>query len=224
MGVGSDPTPVARHDEFKLRRALAARTAGDEAAARRWWSELVTDNFDRLRAFVQLHRGVLRSADEEQEALQETIIAVEFDMFANFTGEHFGEWVNYAKKIAFGKCNDVARKGARRTRHEKRLDEVDTEGRDTGGMDRDVYRAMRDQESAAEAAELDAELHATGAGFLDWALPQLSGASREVLELDREGATIDEMRERLGKKRDAIYQARSRGMRDLETLREEYES
>ncbi len=54
------PEYVGRHDDEKLRRFLVARRAGDEAGARRWWEELLTDNFDRIRGMVMLQsRGRL---------------------------------------------------------------------------------------------------------------------------------------------------------------------
>ena len=70
MAAARDPEHVGRHDEEKLRRFLVARRAGDEAGARRWWEELLTDNFDRIRGMVMLESRRHLSHDEQQEALQ----------------------------------------------------------------------------------------------------------------------------------------------------------
>ena len=60
--------------------------------------------------------------------------------------------------------------------------------------------------------------------FLDWAVPQLSAKRRAVIELDRAEVPVEEMQERLGVSRDVVYASRSRALKDLAKLRDQYES
>jgi DNA-directed RNA polymerase specialized sigma subunit len=60
--------------------------------------------------------------------------------------------------------------------------------------------------------------------FLDWALPQVKEDRRRVLELSFYGAELPEIVEELGISRDNAYQRRSRGMRDLTKLKEQFDA
>ena len=55
-------------------------------------------------------------------------------------------------------------------------------------------------------------------------MPQLSPKRRAVIELDRENVPCEEIQARLGVSRDVVYASRSRALKDLAKLREEYAS
>jgi DNA-directed RNA polymerase specialized sigma24 family protein len=60
--------------------------------------------------------------------------------------------------------------------------------------------------------------------FLHWALPQVKEERRRVLELTIHGAAIPEIAAELGISADNAYQRRSRGLKDLRTLKEQYDA
>lgn len=222
MDAARDPSSVLRHDEHNLRRFLAARNAGDEAAARRWWDELVRDNFDRVRGMVMLRSRGHLSAVEQDEALQRALIKLSNNMIHTFNGSSMGEWVNATKTLVFGACVDTQRREKAASRHRAPLDATDDAGDETGQLDRNVYKALEKQRLEQEADEQDADDDAQARGFLDWAAPQLSPKRQAVIELDRDDVPCEDIQERLGVSRDVVYASRSRALKDLAKLREEY--
>jgi RNA polymerase sigma factor (sigma-70 family) len=215
---------VSRHDEHQLRQFLAARRAGDEAGARRWWDELVRDNFDRIRGMVVLQSRAHLSATEQEEALQRALIKLTNNMIQTFNGTTMGEWVNAARTLVFGACVDTQRREQATSKRRAALHATDDEGHDIGRPDREVFKALEKRRQEAEDAEESAEFEAHAQGFLDWAVPQLSPKRRAVIELDRENLPCEEIQERLGVTRDVVYASRSRALKDLARLREEYGS
>lgn len=223
MAAERDPSPVSRHDDHKLRQFLVARRAGDEAGARRWWDELVRDNFDRVRGMVILQSRGHLSPTEQDEALQRALIKLTNNMIQTFNGTSMGEWVNSAKTLVFGACVDTQRREQAASKR-RALNATDDEGHDTGRVDRDVYKALEKRRQEAEDADDTAELDAYAQGFLDWAVPKLSPKRRAVIELDRQNVPCEQIQERLGVSRDVVYASRSRALKDLAKLREEYPS
>jgi RNA polymerase sigma factor (sigma-70 family) len=219
-----DPQAVGRHDEEKLRRFLAARRAGDETQARRWWEELVTDNFDRVKGMVLVESRGRLSADEQQEALQRALIKLANKMILTFHGTTMGEWVLSTRKLVHYACIDTQRRAATISKHERSFDHRSRDPDDPQGWDAELYAATEDQRHAQESVEDDAEALQEDVKFLDWAIARLSPKHREVIELDRDGVPVEEMQTRLGASRDAIYQRRSRSIRELGKLREDYHS
>jgi len=224
VDAGRDPSSVPRHDEHNLRRFLAARRTGDEAAARRWWDELVRDNFDRVRGMVILRSRGHLSAVEQDEALQRAVIKLSNNMIHTFNGTSMGEWVNATKTLVFGACVDTQRREKAASSHRAPLDATDDSGEETGQLDRNVYQALEKQCAEQEANAQDADDDAQARGYLDWAVPQLSAKRRAVIELDREDVPCEDIQERLGVSRDVVYASRSRALKDLAKLREEYGS
>ncbi len=222
MEAGRDPSSVPRHDEHTLRRFLAARRAGDAAGARRWWDELVRDNFDRVRGMVILRSRGHLSAVEQEEALQRALIKLSNNMIHTFNGSSMGEWVNATKTLVFGACVDTQRREKAASGHRARLDATDDSGDETGQLDRTVYRALEEQRREQEADEQDADDDAQARDFLDWAVPRLSDKRRAVIELDRQDVPCEDIQKRLGVSRDVVYASRSRALKDLAKLREEY--
>ena len=224
MDAGRDPSTVTRHDEHKLRQFLVARRAGDEVGARRWWDELVRDNFDRVRGMVILRSRDRLSAVEQDEALQRALIKLSNNMIHTFNGTSMGEWVNATKTLVFGACVDTQRREKAASRHRAPLNSTDDAGKEMGQLDRSVFKALEKQRLEQEAAAQDAEDDDQGRSFLDWAVPQLSTKRRAVIELDRQDIPCEQVQEQLGVSRDVVYASRSRALKDLARLREEYPS
>ena len=224
MDAGRDLSLVPRHDEHNLRRFLVARRAGDEAAARRWWDELVRDNFDRVRGMVILRSRGHLSAAEQDEAIQRALIKLSNNMIHTFNGTSMGEWVNATKTLVFGACVDTQRREKAASSHRAPLDATDDAGEETRRLDRNIYKALEKQRQEQEADAQDAEDDAQARDFLDWAVPQLSAKRRAVIELDREDVPCEDIQVRLGVSRDVVYASRCRALKDLVKLREEYGS
>ena len=222
MPAARDSHPVGRHDDEKLRRFLAARRAGDEAAARRWWEELLTDNFDRVRGMVALQSRGHLSRDEQQDALQRALIKLANNMIATFRGTSMGEWVESTRTLVKFACMDTQRRAAAISKHERPLEQNRGDDEDSGRWDANVYAAIEDQRREQESAEQDADAMRDGQAFLDWAVPQLSEKRRAVIELDRDEVPVEQIQQRLDVSRDVVHASRSRALKDLANLRDQY--
>ena len=224
MAATRDSRPVGRHDEEKLRRFVAARRTGDGAGARRWWDELLSDNFDRVRGMVYLESRGRLSPDEQDEALQRALVRLAVNMIETFHGASMGEWVQSTRRLVTFACIDTQRRAQTISKRERALDEPGRDDDDGGGRwDAGVYKAIEDRRREAESREHDAGVLGERQAFLDWAVPQLAPRRRDVVELDRAGLSVEEIQERLGVSRDVVYQSRSRALTDLAKLRQEYE-
>lgn len=225
MAAPSDPPLVRSHEGEYLRRFLVARAAGNRDEMRVWWEALLTDNVDRVRGFVAAEARGRLSREEQQEAVQRALIKLANRMVLTFKGSSMGEWVKATRTLVHGVCIDVQRDAERVSKRERSLeagwnDPDDGPGRYDAAIARDALDAERERD------ELDYEevVFQLGRDFLDWALPQLSPRLRAVMELDRQNVPVEEMQERLEVSRDVIYAARSRALKELGKLLEEYES
>jgi hypothetical protein len=209
---------VSSHEGEHLRRFVAARTQEDTAGMRRWWEELVIDFADRMDQLVWLaHQGRL-DAHEHELAVQMSLIKFATRLIETFEGVSMGELVNASKRLAWGICIDVQRQAVReREREGRSLD---------AGWDADVEdRGSSTWEADEAAARLDRERRSAEVlDFLAWALPQLNDDQRRAIELTHQGATIPEIMAELGVERDNAYQLRSRGMKRLAKLKEQYDT
>jgi len=204
-------TAVATHDEEELRRFVAARRAGDAAAAERHWTALVEANFDRVRGFVDLWaRGGRLSPDEREDATSLALVKLWHNMVHTFEGATMGEWVKATRACAEFACRDVQRRAAQAHARTAPLAE------DEAGEWRLAELAREHARRAEEAGE--------ARSFLDWALPRLDPRRRAVLELTLEGVPADEIADRLDLSMPNLYQLRSRGLRDLAKLKELYDA
>jgi RNA polymerase sigma factor (sigma-70 family) len=219
-----DSHHVGRHDDEKLRRFLAARRAGDEAGARRWWDELVSDNFDRVRGMVILQSRGHLSADEQHDALQRALVKLLNNMIVTFRGTSMGQWVESTRTLVKFACIDTQRRATTISKHERSLDQPGRDDDEGGRWDSDAYKAIEQRRREQESAEEDLESLQGGQAFLDWAVPQLSPKRRAVIELDRCGFPVEEIMQRLGVSRDVVYASRSRAIKDLAKLWEAYGS
>lgn len=214
---------MGRHDEEKLRRFLAARRAGDEAGARLVWEDLLTDNFDRVRGMVALEGRRQLSYDEQQEALQRALIRIANNMIETFRGTSMGEWVESTRTLVKFACIDTQRRAVTISKRERSLEQSGRDGEDAGRWDADVYAVLEGHRVEQDSREQDADRLHESQAFLDWAVPQLSDKRRAVIELDRDGVPVDEIQQRLGASRDVVYASRSRALKDLAKLRDQYE-
>jgi hypothetical protein len=217
VAAESDTRSVRRHDDEHLRRFLAARERGDVAGMRRWWDELVIDFYDRMDGFVALeHQGRLDD-DEHQLAVTLSVTRFSQNLIDTFEGVSIGQLVNASRTLARGICIDVQRASVRRRRHDgPSLDD----GWDTAGEDDPTPRWEAGEATRRfERAERSAEIR----DFLDWAIPRLGDDRRRVVELTFHGAAVPEIMDELGISQANAYQLRSRGLRDLEKLKERYD-
>ena len=219
MATRSDPVGVRRHDEEHLRRFLAARKRGDAAEMRRWWDELVVDVFDRIEGLVYtVHRGRL-DADEHELAVQLAMIRFSTNLIRTFHGVSMGQLVNATRTLVRGICMDVQARSIADRRHGGVS--LDDGVRDT---DDDAPGPSWAEGDAARRRFEDEERSRDATDFLDWALPQVAESRRRVLELTFEGAELDEICSELSLTHDNAYQRRSRGMKDLRKLKEQYDT
>jgi RNA polymerase sigma factor (sigma-70 family) len=205
-----------------LRRFVQARTAGDAAAMRDAWRELLTIMFDRLDGWVVSESFGRLSPQEQDDAVQLTCLKLARRGIVKFRGTTMGEWVTYARRVVRGACIDIQR---REQRHSERraagdLGTSDDDDQPPSALDRAIAKQAREYQQQLEDEDEDRE---TGRDFLAWALPRLSESHREMIECDRAGLPIDEIMARMGRKRDAVYKLRERATRALGDLRKEYE-
>jgi RNA polymerase sigma factor (sigma-70 family) len=220
-----DPGAVSTNESEYLRRFMVARAAGNREEMGVWWEALVVENVDRIRGFVAAEARGRLSHDEQQEAVQHVLIKLAQRMVLTFKGTSMGEWVKATRTLVHGVCIDVQRKAERISRRERSLDAGwNDPGEGAGRHDGQIARDAQDAERLKDDLEDEEATFRLGRDFLDRALPQLSPRLREVMELDRQGVPVEEMQARLGVKRDVIYAARSRALKELAKLLEEYES
>src|SRR4051812_40970568 len=191
--------------ETALARFVAARDAGDAAGAGAAWEELLTLNVDRVRAMVALWgRGGRLSADEREDAVQRALVRVWRNMAGTFAGSSPGEWVNAVRTCVGYACLDVQREAAGRSGREAPLEEGDV---------------------VAHVSHARAEERADAVDFLAWALPLVDDERRRlVLTRTLDGAPAAAIAAELGVEMGNLYQLRSRGLKDLARLREQWEA
>lgn len=216
MAARSDSPSVGRHSDEHLRRFLAARKAGDAAAMRRWWEELVIDFTDRMDGLVVAnHKGRLADAEHE-EAVQRAFVKFSTKLIDSFEGTSMGELVNATKTLCRFVCIDVVDDAkAYRQKHYSLEDGWSSDGED----DRPSPQWEGD---AAREAYADDESEADMEAFLEWALPQLIPSRRAVLERTLAGVPVAEICAELDLSKDNAYQLRSRGTKDLAKLHTQY--
>lgn len=209
-------------DEHTFQQFIAARNAGDEAAMRAAWENLIVENYPRVRTWVLSISDGHLSPSEQEDALQQACIKLLNNMVHTFTGTSMGEWVNATRTLVRGVCIDVQRAEARHSSRQATLHSAGDDGEDTEQLTLRVYRALQKAEKERAADEHDRDLAAEKTGFLEWALPQLTEKRRQVIELIRQEVPTEEIVARLGMSRDAVYATHSRGLKDLRRMAEEY--
>ena len=219
MATQRDPVGVGTHDDEHLRRFLKARAGGDAVEMRHWWDELVIDFFDRMDGLVAgAHKGRL-NPDEHEQAVQMAMIRFSQNLISSFDGVSMGELVNACKTLARNISIDVQRKSVSRRSHEG--PSID-DSWNTDGEDGPTGPAWETDEAYArfEAGERSRDVR----DFLGWALAQIKDNRRDVLELTFAGLEIHEICAELDITPDNAYALRSRGMKDLSRLKEQYDT
>jgi len=220
-----DSGDVRDGDETILRLFVAARRAGDGQAATRLWSELVTLNFHRVKQLVYLESHGQLSAQEQDDAVQLAAMRIMLmpKRKRGFDGTSKGELINLFKLVVHGACVDTQRK---EERHSTKRASLETAGADGDEhYTREAYKVvLREDQEREDAERTHEELGALGEKFLAWALPRLNKNQRAMIECDLQGLPIEEIQDRMGRRRDAVYKLRERSMKALMKLREEYEA
>jgi hypothetical protein len=216
VAARSDSPSVRKHDEEHLRRFVAARRRGDGDEMRRWWDALVVDFFDRMDGFVALaHKGRL---DDEEHDLAVALAMSRFSrrLIDSFAGASIGELVNACKTLADRICIDVQRAAIRHGVHRG-------PSLDNPGDDDEAAGTRWETDAALDRFEQD-ERRKDLTEFLTWSLPQLIESRRRVLELTLLGAEVPEIAAELDITAANAYQLRSRGVRDLAKLKEQFDA
>ena len=225
MEAARDPRDVRDGDEHILRLLVAARKAGDGQAVDRLWAEMLTINFPRVEQLVYLESRHDLSPQEQEDALQ--LAALRIAMIPRrkrgFEGTSKGEWINLVKRIVRAACIDTQRKAARHSARTAPLYAAGDDG--SAQLTQDAFEALlREEEEREDEEQTREELKALSEKFLAWALPKLRESYRMMIECDLQGLQIEEIMDRLDRKRDAVYKLRERAMKALMKLREEYEA
>ena len=186
---------------------------------RRWWEELVIDFRDRMDGLVVAnHKGRL-DAVEHEDAVQRAMTKFSVKLIDSFQGSSMGELVNATKTLCRFVCIDVVDDAkAYRERHYS-LDD----GWDGGKAGDDRPTPQWEADAAFEAFERGAA-EADAEAFLVWALPQVRESYRGVLERTLAGVPLAEICTEFDLTPDNAYQRRSRGIKDLAKLYEQYGS
>lgn len=202
---------------------LRASQRGDDDARAKHWNELVELNFDRVVGMVKSYSRGHLSDIERDEAIQRALIKLCRNMIDTFHGSSMGEWVQSTRTLVKGVCIDVQRAEIRHSRRLLYLDHAAGEDDPPVRTDASVYAAIEKARREEERAEEDDDAMKDGSAFLDWAIPQLPKQRRLVLELDRRGLTVEQIQAKLGVSREVVYACRSRALKDLTRLREDYQ-
>ena len=185
---------------------------------RRWWEKLVEDVFDRMDGFVAAaHRGRLDDEEHEQ-AVQLSMIRFSHNLMHTFEGTSMGQLVNASRTLAHGICMDVQRKSMRDRKDTRSLDDGwDTAPEDAPAPRWEAEEAVR----RAEQEGWDAEKRE----FREWAIPHIPNDNqRRAVEMTFEGLPLEEIVEALGVTRANAYQLRSRGLKALRRLKEQFDA
>ena len=213
----------APDDEEQVRRFAHHRDAGDRAAAKAAWEQIVVANFDRVETLVRTWRHpsspAVRIADPDvDDAVQRALVKFALNMAETFRGVSAGELRAALRQCVDYACRDAARAVMTRERRVAgSIDERVAPERDAAGrFDRELGR-LSAEESGREEERRDAR------EFIAAALPRIGNeARRAVLEMTLDGVPADEIAERLDVSLDVVYQHRTRGIKDLRALQEEH--
>lgn len=224
MATADDPPIVGRASGEALRRWRACRARGDAAGAAQAWDDVVTQEFDRLDGMVRAagRRGSRLSAAEIEDAVSLAAKKFVVELPESFEGTSMGELVNTLKACAEFACLDVQRTEARRSAKRVPLEDVGEDG-ELRPSQAVLDRRLRDA-ADAEADEAEAEADEEREAFLAWAVPRIPDErQRLVWQRTLERVPAAEIAEELGVTKDNLYQLRSRGLRALRKLKEQWD-
>jgi len=217
----SDPPGVGRSNDQHLRRFVQCRDRGDEEGALAAWTLLVEQEFDRVGGLVAAWgRGGRLSREEQEEAVQTALLKLWKNMSRTFEGVSMGEFVNALRRLVEFACLDVQRKAATRTQSERSLDDV---VRVDDGEERSRFaKAVYDEACWQQRRERE---RAHAGEFVSWALGAMTNERRaRVLRHTLAGTPEADIAAELDTSLNNVQALRSRGMKDLRKLKEQFES
>jgi RNA polymerase sigma factor (sigma-70 family) len=210
-------------DDELVRRFARHRDAGERAAAKQAWEQIVLANFDRVETLVRVWRhpsnASVRIAEADvDDAVQRALVKFALNMGKTFRGASGGELRAALRRCVDYACRDVARAVMTHEKHVAgSIDERVAPERDAAGrFDRELGR-LSAEEGGREEERREAR------DFVAAALSRITNETRRaVLEMTLDGVPAEEIAERLGVSLDVVYQHRTRGIKDLRSLQEEH--
>jgi RNA polymerase sigma factor (sigma-70 family) len=207
-----------------MRRYVAARAEGDEPAILEAWKALVTHGWDRVEGTVATYgRRHLWNDHERDDALSNAALRLMGNLRRSFEGTTIDELMAAFITVAKIAVLDVKRAAAKQSARQRPLETSDDEDR-PDPVERLSKLEFEKRMSDLEARAAARELHARGAAFFDWAVPQLPPKPRQVFELIRAGHLREEVMDRLEMTRNTVDKNHSRALKILSQLKEQYES
>ena len=210
-----------RDDEL-VRLVVMHRERGDDARLLVVWEALLVANADRIRTWTRVFRlpdGSALSPEDCEDAYVQALERFALKLVSTFRGSSVGELRAATKRLTQFACFDVARLTMKREMHETALDHSRPED-DEDGVERRHPTLVRDATWAADDLELAREASERVEAALE-ALPNQRQA--QVLRMERDGYTYEEIMARLDVSRDNAYQLRKRGLDKLrELLRDDH--
>ena len=218
-------------DRFLLRDYHVAIARGDLAAAAAAWDQLAEQNWDRIVQAVKLFRFSKASNKSIPEVDQGSAASYAYlrvrALGANFRKQEIEAYYAAIWNTAQFACRDFGRKDFRHTKRsagslDERFDPESEVGPYSGALA--AWENARRQDAAdreVEARELQRE-----ESLILWAIAQIKNPKhREVLELTyNETLSTDEIAKRLGISTENAYQRRSRGLRELKKILDDFDS
>ena len=221
VAARSDLPGVRAHEGEHLRRFVAARAQGDVAAMRRWWEELVIDFADRMDGLVWPRppgpARRRRARDGGAAGL------TRFADAARSTRSRACRWASWSTRARRWRAGSASTSSAASIRQREREGRSLDAGWDDDAEDRasptwEADEAVAPARPRASAAPTAARLPRVGAAAA-------REDRRRVVELTLPGR--DDRRDHArssASRADNAYQLRSRGMKDLAKLKEQYDT
>jgi RNA polymerase sigma factor (sigma-70 family) len=212
----SDPASVDQHANDTRARVLLrmlhdARRRGDREAAERAWQQIVLAELERVRGIVRCFRDPSlpdgRIAESDIDDVVQHVFLRLHERVDGLRGESVGELRSFMRTAANYACLDHLRRVI--TDDQRRAGSLDAAAQEPSA----VSRAALDR-VVAELAVDNEETEAARA-MVHRALAEVDFDKRAVLVMDQAGYPIEEIQERLELSRDAVYQRRRRGLKQL---------
>jgi RNA polymerase sigma factor (sigma-70 family) len=217
-------------DRFLLRDYHTAMACGDLPAAAAAWDQLAEQNWDRIKQSVKLFRfsaGGKGIADFDQGSAASYAYLRVRAMGANFRKQEIEAYYAAIVHTTQFACRDFGRKDFRHTRRsagslDERFDTESEVGPYSGALA--AWEAARREEQTEKV--LDEIKQEQDEALILWLISQINNDKyREVLKLTyNEKLTLDEIVERLGISKENAYQRRSRGVRELKKILDDFDS
>lgn len=209
--------PIVRNeDERLLRDFCAARDRGDADGMRHCWGALVENNVDRVMSITASTGPRELTREEREDAAQAAFIKLWKNMIHTFRGTStsafYAALVQCVKFALLGEH----RSGAIRISRTRSVDRVGGDG-EPEGYD---HWTAEESEACFERSLQKREAE----DFVAWALPRMRSADqRVVIERSLDGVPVPDIARELGTTPGNVHALRSRGLKDLRKLFNQYE-